>query len=231
MNNLTNALKILHGKNNETVEKHRNRFSKLKEICTQKFGDLDLHYFSTPGRTEIGGNHTDHNHGRVLAGSVDLDSIAVAAKNNENRVVLHSEGYNTSFVIDLSQLAAVQEEQETTYALIRGIAARFKQLGYETGGFNACMCSDVLPGSGLSSSASVEVLIGSIFNALYNNSSIAPEELAKIGQYAENEYFGKPCGLMDQMACAVGGIIAIDFKDPQKPIVEKVDFDFAAQHY
>ncbi len=231
MNNLNIALKNLYGNKETIVEKQQNRYSILRDIFTQKFGELEYHFFSTPGRTEIGGNHTDHNHGRVLAGSVDLDSIAIASLNYENQIVLYSEGYDTSFVVDLSKLNVAQEEKGTTNALIRGIAARFKQLGFETGGFNACMTSEILPGSGLSSSASVEVLIGSIFNTLYNNNNIAPGELAIIGQYAENEYFGKPCGLMDQMACAVGGIISIDFKDPQNPHVEKVDFDFEAQGY
>ena len=227
MNKLRLALEKLY----ENVEKQQIRYSKLRETYEEKFGDSDLHYFSTPGRTEIGGNHTDHNHGRVLAASINLDSIAVAARNSENSVVLYSEGYDSSFIVDLSQLNIVQEEQETTYALIRGIAARFKQLGYQTGGVNICMTSDVLPGSGLSSSASIEVLIGSIFNVLYNENRIAPEELAKIGQYAENEFFGKPSGLMDQIACAVGGIISIDFKDPHKPFVNKVNFDFNTQNY
>jgi galactokinase len=225
------ALKNLYGNKETIVEKQQNRYSILKDIFNRKFGELESHFFSAPGRTEIGGNHTDHNHGRVLAGSVNLDSIAIAAKNFDNQIVIYSENYDTSFVVDLSELNVVQEEEGTTNALIRGIAARFNQLGFETGGFNACITSEVLPGSGLSSSASIEVLIGSIFNALYNNNNIPPEKLAMIGQYAENEYFGKPCGLMDQMACAVGGIISIDFENPQNPHIEKVDFDFEGYGY
>ena len=225
------ALGALYGSEHEILTKHEKRFKRLIQGHVQKFGKNPIHLFSTPGRTELSGNHTDHNHGRVLAASVSLDSIAAASKNETEKVVLYSEGYDEPFEVNLKKLDALPGEKEKTGALIRGIAARFRQLGYEIGGFSGMMTSEVLPGSGLSSSASVEVLIGSIFNALYNDNSIAPEELAKIGQFAENKYFGKPCGLMDQMACAVGGIIAIDFNDPQKPIVEKVDFDFAAQQY
>lgn len=231
MNTLPSVIKKFYGDCEHTQQKQEKRYAKLHDTFASRFGKQQVYLFSSPGRTEIGGNHTDHNHGRVLAASVNLDSIAVASRNSENTVVLYSEGFDTSFVIDLSQLNVVQEEQETTYALIRGIAARLKQSGYTIGGFNACMTSEVLPGSGLSSSASVEVLIGSIFNALYNENKISPEELAQIGQYAENEYFGKPCGLMDQMACAVGGIVTIDFANPQHPLVEKINFDFNAQKY
>ncbi len=215
---------------NNLAEKIK-RFENLIEKFKQKFKENDLHYFSTPGRTEIGGNHTDHNHGRVLAGSVNLDSIAVAAKNNSNQVTIHSEGYPRPFIVNIDQLEKMKEEKETTSALIRGIAARLKQLGFQIGGFNACITSDVLPGSGLSSSASIEVLIGTIFNYLFNKGNISPQQIAIIGQYTENEYFGKPCGLMDQTTCAVGGIVTIDFINPKKPVVKKVKFDFASQNY
>ena len=221
----------IYGPDPAILEKQYHRYDRLAKQHTRYFGDGEQHCFSVPGRTEIGGNHTDHNHGRVLAASVSLDAIAVAAKHNENRVVLYSEGYDGPFSVDLTRLEVVTAERETTAALIRGIAARFRELGYRIGGFNACLTSAVLPGSGLSSSAAVEVLIGTIFNVLFNDGTIPPETIAAIGQYAENHYFGKPCGLMDQMACAVGGIVHIDFKDPQQPLVEKVDFDFAAQQY
>lgn len=207
------------------------RLEKLANKFKQVFQANDLHFFSTPGRTEIGGNHTDHNHGRVLAGSVNLDSIAVAAKVDSSIITIHSEGYSSPFIVNLEQLDKIPVEKETTSALIRGIAARFKQSGFSIGGFNACVTSDVLPGSGLSSSASIEVLIGTIFNYLFNNGKISSQEIAIIGQFAENEYFGKPCGLMDQTTCAVGGIVTIDFKNPQAPLVQKVKFDFAAQNY
>lgn len=221
----------IYGTDPAILEQQYHRYDRLAKQHIDEFGGGERHCFSVPGRTEIGGNHTDHNHGRVLAASVSLDAIAVAAKNDENRVVLYSKGYDAPFSVDLTRLEVVAAERETTAALIRGIAARFKELGYHIGGFNACMTSEVLRGSGLSSSAAVEVLIGTIFNVLYNGGAIAPETIAAIGQYAENRYFGKPCGLMDQMACAVGGIIHIDFKDPQKPRVERVAFDFAARQY
>jgi galactokinase len=144
MNLPETALQKLYGENDQRLKTQQNRYAQLKDIFVQKFDDQELHFFCTPGRTELGGNHTDHNHGRVLAASVDLDSIAIASINNDNNVVLYSEGFETSFVVDLSQLNCVQEEKETTSALIRGIAARFKQLGYRIGGFNGCMTSDVL---------------------------------------------------------------------------------------
>jgi galactokinase len=221
----------IYGKEEETLDKQLKRYEDLKGLFHGKFQQEEIQYFSTPGRTEIGGNHTDHNFGRVLAGSVDLDSVAVVSENETGIVTMYSVGYEGGFIVDLSNLAVQNEERETTNSLIRGIAARFNELGYKIGGFDAYITSSVLGGSGLSSSASIEVLIGSIFNALYNDNKISSEELAIIGQYAENNYFGKPCGLMDQVACAMGGIVTIDFKDPSQPIIEKVDFDFDAQKF
>ncbi|MDA3823677.1 MAG: hypothetical protein PF450_13845, partial [Bacteroidales bacterium] len=153
------------------------------------------------------------------------------SKTDDFVVTVYSEGFEGAFVVDLKDLSVNDKEKETTNSLIRGIAARFSELGYKIGGFNACMTSNVLAGSGLSSSASVEVLFGNIFSALYNENKILPVELAIIGQYAENNFFGKPCGLMDQVACAMGGIVTIDFKNPAEPVIKKVDFDFAAQNY
>ena len=228
---LKSALIQLYGQESITLETQFARYNVLMENFTSKFGNRELHFFSTPGRTEIGGNHTDHNHGRVIAGSINLDSIAVAAKNQEDRISIYSEGYKEPFLVDLKNLEVDEKEKGTTTSLIRGIAARLKQLGYHIGGFDACMTSDVLIGSGLSSSASMEVLIGTIFNSFFNNGSIPPEVIAIIGQYAENKYFGKPCGLMDQVACAMGGIITIDFKNPVDPVIKKVDFNFDAQNY
>jgi len=217
----------IYGDKEEIKSRQFRRYEKLIKEYEGKFGESELHFFSTPGRTEIGGNHTDHNHGRVLAASVDLDSIAVAALNDTKKVILYSEGYNKPFAVDLANLNVRKNEKGTTEALIRGIAARLAQLGYAIGGFDACMTSSVLPGSGLSSSASVEVLIGTIFNALFNDNSIKSETIAQVGQYSENVYFGKPCGLMDQVACAVGGIVTIDFKNPTFPVVKKVNVDFS----
>ncbi len=229
--NLKTVFSTLYGDDPETLDLQFQRYNDLAEFYQKRFTEQELHYFSTPGRTEIGGNHTDHNHGRVLAGSINLDSIAVAASNNSDKITVHSLGYDAPFQVDLGDLEASALEHGTTTSLIRGIAFRLKQLGYEIGGFNACINSDVLPGSGLSSSASIEVLIGNIFSSLFNNDQIKPEVLALTGQYAENNFFGKPCGLMDQVACAMGGIVTIDFKVPQKPVIKKVDFDFDAQDY
>ena len=228
---ITSAFPLIYGNDDGIIENQFARYNKLIDKFTSEFGSADLHFFSTPGRTELGGNHTDHNNGLVLASSINLDSIAVVSNSIDNKIELYSEGYNKSFLVDLNSLKPNPLENGTTNALIRGMAGRLKQLGYSIGGFKAYISSDVLSGSGLSSSASIEVLIGSIFSALFNKNSIAPEILAQVGQYAENNYLGKPCGLMDQMACAVGGIISIDFKDPLNPIFNKVNFDFNKQKY
>ncbi|MCK5201745.1 MAG: galactokinase, partial [Spirochaetales bacterium] len=222
---LDSAIHILYRNDRDIIKEQLNRFENLIDQFNSHLKAGELHYFSTPGRTEIGGNHTDHNNGRVLAASVNLDSIAVVSKSRGEKVELYSAGYNNPFIVDLNQLEPVDQENGTTSSLIRGVASRFKQLGYKIGGFNACITSDVLPGSGLSSSASIDVLIAEIFNALYNENKIEVEILAQTGQYAENIYFGKPSGLMDQMACAIGGIISIDFEAPENPKVKKVDFD------
>ena len=184
-------------------------------------------YFSAPGRTEIGGNHTDHQRGRVLAGAVNLDTVAAVKVNGTNTIRIQSKGYPMS-VVDLSNLEPVAEEINSTPALIRGVAARFVQLGCEVKGFDAYCESTVLPGSGLSSSAAFEVLIGTIVNGLFFGGKVSQPEIAMIGQYAENVFFGKPCGLMDQTASAVGNLVTIDFFDKDHPVIEPVDFDFAS---
>jgi len=217
----------LYGEQEQTIEYQTLRYKKLlrayKAHFPQDEGELQL--FSTPGRTEVGGNHTDHNAGRVLAAAVHFDTIAAATAVEDNQVVLYSEGYDGFFQVNLSQLEPVPEEKETTTALIRGVAARFRQLGCTIGGVHACISSSVARGSGLSSSASIEILLGTILNTLYNNNKLEPVLLAKIGQYAENVYFGKPCGLMDQMACAIGGLLIIDFQIEEKPKFRKINFD------
>ncbi len=200
---------------------------KLGEGFVAAFGKIPDRYFSAPGRTEIGGNHTDHQRGRVLAGAVNLDTVAAVATNGTSVIRILSEGYPLCQV-DISDLIPKAEEVNTTMALIRGVAARFSQLGCQVEGFDAYVTSTVLPGSGLSSSAAYEVLIGTVINCLFFNGKISQPEIAIIGQYAENVYFGKPCGLMDQMASAVGGMVTIDFYDRENPVIEKVDFDFAA---
>ena len=191
------------------------------------FGAQPDRYFSAPGRTEIGGNHTDHQRGRVLAAAVNLEALAATRLNGTNTIRIQSEGYPMCEV-DLSDLTPQNSEINTTMALIRGVAARFTQLGCKVEGFDAYVTSTVLPGSGLSSSAAYEVLIGTIINGLFFENKVSQPEIAMIGQYAENVFFGKPCGLMDQMASAVGGMVTINFFDKENPVIESVDFDFAA---
>lgn len=189
--------------------------------------EREVSLFSAPGRSEVCGNHTDHNHGRVLAAGISLDAIAVASKNDTGVVSIKSKGYPMD-VISCDELEVDEKNFGKSSELIRGILSRFKQLGYNIGGFDATTASKVLSGSGLSSSAAFEVLVCTILNHLYNDGKIDPVEIAQISQYAENVYFGKPCGLLDQMACSVGGFVTIDFNDPSKPIIKKVDFDFAS---
>ena len=189
-----------------------------------------IYHFSAPGRTEIGGNHTDHQHGCVIAVAVDMTTTAEVTLNGTNVIRVDSEGYRP-VEIDLGDLNAKESERNTTAALIHGVAAAFAQRGYKLAGFDAKVKSTVLPGSGLSSSAAFEVLIGRILNGLFADNVISDIEIAQIGQYAENVYYGKPSGLMDQMASSVGGLVFIDFNDPKTPIVEKVDYDFAHSGY
>jgi galactokinase len=228
---LAQSLVELYGPGRATLARHVQRWQGLVDEHRRRFGESEVHLFSAPGRTEIGGNHTDHNHGKVLAAAIDLDSIAAAAPTSEERITVFSDGYPQPFVVTLDELAAIPAERGTTAALIRGIASRFRQVGYAIGGFRACVASDVPVGSGLSSSASIEMLIATVFNALYNGGRAEPKQIAGIGQYAENVYFGKPCGLMDQIVCAMGGIVSIDFNDPDSPLVERIDFDFTAAGY
>lgn len=192
-----------------------------------KNADREVGLFSAPGRSEIGGNHTDHNHGLVLAAGISLDAIAVAAKNDEGVIRIKSAGYPLDEV-SCDDLEVKEKEKGRSQSIIRGIVARFKALGYNVGGFDATTASQVLSGSGLSSSAAFEVLVCTMLNHLYNDGKVDPVEIAKISQYSENVYFGKPCGLLDQMACSVGGFVSIDFEDTDKPIINKIDFDFAS---
>ena len=186
--------------------------------------------FSAPGRTEICGNHTDHQHGCVLAAAVDLETVATVQVNESNLIEIQSEGYPL-VTVDLNDLAVREEEKNSTAALIRGVADAFARRGAKLSGFRAEVRSTVLPGSGLSSSAAFEVLIGTILNELFFEKKLTAIEIAQIGQYAENVYFGKPCGLMDQMASSVGGMVYIDFEDPENPKVQKIDVDLATFGY
>ena len=225
------ALAHLYGSAPETLAAQRRRYRTLLEKFTAAFpGRREVHIFSSPGRTEVGGNHTDHNAGRILAAAVDLDVIAAASPNAEGRIRVYSEGYPPS-ELSVDELEPVEAEIYTSTALIRGVAARFRQLGYTPGGFDAVSASLVPKGSGLSSSAAYEVLMATILNHLYNQGRLDSVLLAQIAQFAENQYFGKPCGLMDQTTVAVGGFVTIDFKDFNHPIVKKVDFDFDHSGY
>ena len=191
---------------------------------------VQTYHFSAPGRTEISGNHTDHQHGCVLAAAVNLETVAEVTLNDRGVVAVASEGY-APVEIDLSDLSIHPEEKNTTAALIRGVAAAFAQRGAKLQGFDAKVRSTVLPGSGLSSSAAFEVLIGTIFNELFYEKQLTAVEVAQIGQYAENVYFGKPSGLMDQTASSVGGMVFIDFADPAHPVVENLSLDLNALGY
>ena len=194
------------------------------------YGEGDVAVFSAPGRSEIGGNHTDHQHGEVLAAAINLDAIAIVRK-KADKVVRVRSGEYPEVVITLEDLSLKKEERETTLSLVKGVLAGFVERGYHIGGFDAYITSDVLIGAGLSSSAAFETLIGTILSGLYNGMSVSPIAVAQIGQYAENVYFGKPCGLMDQMASSVGSLVHIDFKNPKEPIVEKVDCDIEKYGY
>lgn len=195
-----------------------------------QFGTAACHLFSAPGRTEIGGNHTDHNHGHVLAAAVDRDVLAAVCLRHDNRVVLSSDGFSLADV-DLNDLVPHAEEFGMPQALIRGVAASLKEDGWNVGGFSAYVTSGIPVGSGLSSSAAFEMLLVAIWNDLYNAGAILPIVGARIGQRAENLFFGKPCGLMDQLSCMTGGVVAIDFEDTAAPEVQKIPFDFVSHGY
>lgn len=207
------------------------RYAALKADFEKEFGSTGtLSYFSAPGRSEIGGNHTDHNHGKVLAAAVNLDIIAAVEKTENGVIRLKSAGYPMD-TVDTASLDVQASEKESSKAVIRGICARMQALGYKVGGFDAVTVSHVLKGSGLSSSAAFEILVVTILSHLYNDDAVDAVTAAQISKYAENTYFGKPCGLLDQMAASVGGFTAMDFRDPQNPVIEKIDFDLSRFGY
>lgn len=222
-----NILVDLYGE--EKLSYQKQRYLNALQQFVSYFGNTDISIFSAPGRTEIGGNHTDHQGGKVLAAAINLDGIGIAHK-TVNRITVKSDNYPI-FEVDVNDLEKKEEEKNTSKGLVRGILKGFKNRGYAVGGFELYMTSDVLSGSGLSSSAMFEALIGVIINEFYNDNAVSPIELAQISQYAENEYFGKPCGLMDQMAVCVGGFVYIDFNDVEKPFVEKINFDVNTSDY
>ena len=225
------VLSNLYGDNKSEILYQKNRYARIERTFKEQFNCNPVGLFSTPGRTEIGGNHTDHNHGCVLAAAVNLDSIATAKPNSDKIVTIHSEGFDQPIIVNLNDMEVNPKERGKTTALIRGIASFFNKHGYNTKGFNATITSDVHIGSGLSSSASIEVLIGTIFSYFFNKGEVPLETLAMAGQFSENVYFGKPCGLMDQLSCTLGGIVSIDFSDQSSPSVQGIDFDFANHGY
>lgn len=217
---------LLYGNREDVIKKQKDRYvNAIKSFEDLYPGHNEISIFSAPGRTEICGNHTDHQHGCVLAAAVNLDAIAVVAFHNENVIRLQSVGYK-QVLIELDNLDIHPEEEGTTKSLIRGMVAQFNHMGVKVGGFNAFVSSDVLSGSGLSSSAAFEVLIGNIIDRHYNGGKAGAVEIAKMGQFAENKYFGKESGLMDQMVSSVGGFVFIDFKDTMNPVIEKHECDF-----
>lgn len=212
------------------ISYQKDRYTKAIERFEAQYGEGPVVIYSAPGRSEVGGNHTDHQHGEILAASINLDAIAVTRPLAQDVVRVVSDGYD-EIVIDIKQLGLIEEEKETTAALVKGVLAGVKKRGYQIGGFESYITSDVLIGAGLSSSAAFETVIGTILSCLYNDGSISFTEIAMIGQYAENVYFGKPCGLMDQMACATGSLVHVDFLNPEEPKVERIAFDLNQYGY
>ena len=229
------AFSALYGSEPATLAAQRERYSTLVDRFAEEYGaDREVRLYSAPGRTEIGGNHTDHNNGVVMAAAVNLDVVAVVSPNEDNVVRVKSYGFDKIDDVDLSILTPQKREMEHSAGLIRGVAAGFAEAGGKVGGFDAYTTSDVLRGSGLSSSAAFEVCMGAIFRGEYNDNDMekfSQVKIAQIGQYAENVFFGKPCGLMDQTACAVGSAITIDFKDPANPVVGTAKFDLATHNF
>ena len=212
-------------------EQEKARYEEIRAGFETFFGDSQgARFFSAPGRTEIGGNHTDHNHGRVLAAAINLDVVGMAKPNGLEVIRLKSVEYDRVDEVDITSLAPNRSDYGSR-SLIRGICARCKELGYEIGGFDCFTKTRVLKGSGLSSSAAFEILVVTVVSCLFNGGEIDPVAAAMIAQYAENVYFGKPCGLLDQMASSVGGVTAMDFHNPQKPVIEKRELDLAAYGY
>ncbi len=212
------------------IEYQRERYITSVKEFQKYFGEGKVEIYSTPGRSEVCGNHTDHQYGMVLATSINLDSIAVVSRNEEGIVRIKSKNYDL-FEVKVEDLTLREEEKETSVSLVKGVLQGLKEAGYKLGGFNLYTTSDVLIGAGLSSSAAFEVLVGTVVSGLFNEMQISPIKLAQVAQYAENVYFGKPCGLMDQMACSVGNLIHIDFENPKNPTVHQVEIDFEKYKY
>ena len=224
------ALHLAYPRFTEDTDFYLGRIEQVKKGFSDTYGKENPRIFSAPGRTEIGGNHTDHQHGCVLAAAVDMDILAAALPNGTKKIRILSEGFAPDEV-DLTDLSIKEDEINTSAALIRGVAAKLTELGYMVEGFDLYATSNVLKGSGLSSSAAYEVMLGHVMNGLFCNNEISAVDIARIGQYAENVYFGKKSGLMDQTASSVGGVVAIDFRDNSAPVVKKLDFRFETSGY
>ena len=224
------ALHLAYPRFTEDTDFYLGRIEQVKKGFSDTYGKENPRIFSAPGRTEIGGNHTDHQHGCVLAAAVDMDILAAALPNGTKKIRILSEGFAPDEV-DLTDLSIKEDEINTSAALIRGVAAKLTELGYMVEGFDLYATSNVLKGSGLSSSAAYEVMLGHVMNGLFCNNEISAVDIARIGQYAENVYFGKKSGLMDQTASSVGGVVAIDFRDNTAPVVKKLDFRFETSGY
>lgn len=227
---MNDAIVSLSGK--EALEYQKSRYlTVIREFAALYGGDREITLYSVSGRSELSGNHTDHNHGCVIAASIDLDVIAAVSPRDDGVIRVKSEGFPED-VVDIAQWTAPDASRfGSSASLIAGMAEGFRRKGYAVGGFDAYTTSNVLKGSGLSSSAAFEDMIGNILNHLYNGGKVSNVEIAKLAQFSENVFFGKPCGLMDQVACAVGGIVAIDFCDTSSPVIEKIDFDLSAEGY
>ena len=215
----------------ENVASQKERYIEAVSDFLEIYGEREAELFSVPGRSEISGNHTDHNFGKVLAGSINLDIIAVSSKTDDGVIRIKSKGFPEDVIDTNSYTSPVESDFFKSGALIAGMAKAFTDNGYEKGGYIAYTTSNVFKGSGLSSSAAFEVMVGNILNYFYNDGKVDNVEIAKMAQFSENVFFGKPCGLMDQMACAVGGFVNIDFEDPKAPIINKIDFDLSGAGY
>ena len=226
---LDKTLVYIYGE--QALSYQRERYLSAIDEFEKIYGDGEITLYSVAGRSELSGNHTDHNHGCVIAASIDLDIIAVARKRDDAVIRVKSEGFPEDVVDTAVYTAPVESKFGTSESIIAGMAAGFTKDGYAIGGFDAYTTSNVLKGSGLSSSAAFEDMIGNILSHMYNDGKVDNVEIAKLAQYSENIFFGKPCGLMDQVACAVGGIVAIDFADPKAPVIDKIDFDLSAKGY
>ena len=228
---IKNELKWIYVTDETGVQKQIERINETADEFKKLFGEnREMSLFSAPGRIEIGGNHTDHQGGNVLAASINLDVIGVASKNDSDVIRIKSSGFVMD-TVNINELDAVESEKNQAISLIRGIAYAIKNAGHKISGFDMYTTSNVLKGSGMSSSAAFEVLIGTVINDFYCNNALTNVEIAMIGQFAENEYFGKPCGLMDQSASSVGNLITINFKDSSKPIVKKINYNFSKSGY